>query len=69
MSGTTVIGGGSIGNPGPSWHIFGAGDYNHDGRSDILFQNSSGAVDIWEMNGTSIVQSSLLPNPGPTWHA
>jgi hypothetical protein len=27
----------------------GVGDYNNDSRSDILFQNSSGEVAIWEM--------------------
>jgi hypothetical protein len=63
-----VIGGGSLGNPGPDWHVMGTGDYNQDSRSDILFQNSSGAVSIWEMNGTSVIASSTLSNPGPTWH-
>jgi hypothetical protein len=68
MNGTTVIGSGSAGIPRPSWHVRGVGDYNKDGRSDILFQNCSGVVDIWEMNGTSVVASSSLGNPGPTWH-
>jgi hypothetical protein len=31
-----VIGGGSVANFGPSWHIMGTGDYNSDGRSEIL---------------------------------
>ena len=68
MNGTNVIGGGSLGNPGPSWHVMGVGDYNNDGHSDILWQNSSGEVYIWEMNGTSIVGGGSLGNPGPTWH-
>ena len=68
MNGTTVIGGGSLGNPGPSRDVIGVGDYHNDGRYDILFQNSSGPVDIWEMNGTSVIASSSLGNPGPTWH-
>ena len=46
----------------------GTGDYNQDGRTDILFQNSSGAVSIWEMNGTSVIGGGNLGNPGPTWH-
>jgi len=68
MNRTNTIGGGAVANPDPSWHVMGVGDYNKDGRSDILFQNSSGAVDIWEMNGTSIIASTNLGNPGPTWH-
>ena len=46
----------------------GAGDYNKDDRSDILFQNSSGAVAVWEVSGTTITHASTLANPGPTWH-
>jgi hypothetical protein len=47
----------------------GTGDYNNDGKSDILWQNSSGAVAIWEMNGTNILAAATIANPGPTWHA
>lgn len=61
-----MIGGGSVGNPGPSWHVMGIGDYNNDGKSDILLQSSSGDVAIWEMDGTSVIGSASLANPGPT---
>jgi hypothetical protein len=60
--------GGSIGNPEPDWHIVGTGDFNHDGKSDVLWQNSSGAVSVWEMNGTSLSAAAILANPGPTGH-
>jgi hypothetical protein len=53
LNGTTLIVAASLGNPGPSWHIISVGDFNHDGRSDILWQNSSGEAAIWEMNGTT----------------
>jgi hypothetical protein len=56
------------GNPGPSRHIIGTGDFNHDGFSDILWQNDDGSVAIWEMCGTNIIESSILANPGATWH-
>jgi hypothetical protein len=46
----------------------GVGDYNGDGKSDILWQNSSGEVGIWAMNGTSVISTASLANPGPTWH-
>ena len=55
-----------VATPGPGWHVIGTGDYS--GRSDILFQNTSGAVDIWEMSGTSVLASNSLGNPGPTRH-
>jgi hypothetical protein len=42
----------------------GAGDFNGDGRSDILFQNASGEVDVWLTSGTSVLSSTSLSNPG-----
>ena len=46
----------------------GTGDYNGDSHSDILWQNSSGEVVVWEMNGTGVIGTGSLGNPGPTWH-
>ena len=37
--------------PMPSWRATGAGDFNGDGRSDILWQGPNGQVQIWYMNG------------------
>jgi hypothetical protein len=66
-----VIGSTLVGpNPGPSWHAVGTGDFNGDGHSDILFQNTNGQAAIWEMNGTNVIGSALAgPNPGTSWHA
>ena len=69
MNGATMIAGADIGNPGPSWHARGTGDFNGDGFADILWQNSSGAVAIWEMNGATPLATTIIGNPGPTWHA
>ena len=54
--GEHLKGGGPVSpNPGPSWHAIGTGDFNGDGLSDMLFQNtSSGQVSIWEMNGNNV---------------
>jgi FG-GAP repeat len=43
-------------------------DFNGDGKSDILWENDSGEVAVWELNGTSVIGSASLANPGPTWH-
>jgi uncharacterized repeat protein (TIGR03803 family) len=71
MDGTTRTGGGAISpNPGTSWRAVGTGDFNHDGLSDILWQNADGQASIWEMNGnTRIGGGTAGPNPGPTWKA
>ena len=56
MSGTNIVGGGPVSpNPGPSWTEVGTGDFNDDGLSDILWQNTNtDQVSIWEMNGKLI---------------
>ncbi len=69
MNGTNVIGSAVVGpNPGPSWKAIGTGDFNGDGHSDILFQNTNGQVAIWEMNGTNVIGAAVVGlNPGPSW--
>ena len=56
-------------NPGPSWHIKARGDFNGDGKSDLLWQNDDGTPAIWLMNGTNAVSvgASAHSNPGPSW--
>ena len=50
--------------------MVGTGDFNGDGNSDILLQNTNGQLAIWEMNGlTPIHQNPLSFNPGPSWKA
>jgi hypothetical protein len=68
ISGTNVIASGSVGNPGPSWQVMGTGGYNGAGQDDILFQNTNGAVAVWQVNGTHIISSASLANPRSTWH-
>jgi VCBS repeat protein len=54
---------------GASWKAIGTGDFNGDGKADILLQNSDGMPQIWAMNGTTVTSSTILPSPGPNWHA
>jgi beta-glucanase (GH16 family) len=45
-------------------------DFNGDGHSDILWQNTNGQAAIWEMNGTNVIGNSMVgANPGPSWKA
>jgi hypothetical protein len=71
MNGTNVISEANVGaNPGPSWKLIGTGDFNGDGKSDLLWQNTDGQPAIWEMNGTNVISAANVgANPGPSWLA
>ncbi|MEH2084986.1 MAG: cadherin-like domain-containing protein, partial [Nostoc sp.] len=53
----------------PNWQIVGTGDFNKDGKSDILWRNvQSGENVIWQMNGFSVQASQLLTQvKDPNW--
>lgn len=60
----------------PKWRVAGTGDYNGDGKVDILFQfkNPGGASDgdlaVWYMDGVNLTLGTLLSpqNPGAGWN-
>ncbi len=54
---------------GPTGAIVGTGDFNGDGKADILWQDTSGNVAIWEMDGTSVLNqnSSFVANVSSQW--
>jgi hypothetical protein len=64
-----LLTGGALSNPGPSWHAVGAGDFNADGKADILWQNNDGTPAVWLMDGVNVATlGPALSNPGATWH-
>ena len=40
-----------LGNPGASWVTQDLGDFNGDGKTDILWRNTNGEVGLWLSNG------------------
>lgn len=58
------------------WHVVGAADFNHDGKTDLLLRNDDGRVDEWLIgspNATIVdvpdapFTPSLSINPGVAW--
>ena len=58
----------SYNNPGAGWTVFGTGDFNGDGRDDVLWRNANGDVTSWlgQING-NFVGSAAFNNPGGGW--
>ena len=44
-------------------------DFYGIGSSGLLFGNSSGEADTWELNGTAVIGGGSIGNPGPSWRA
>ncbi len=65
MNGTNLISSSAL-NPSrvadTAWKPVGTGDFNNDGKTDILWRHDSGYVSVWLMNGTNLISSTLL-NP------
>ncbi|HWB50485.1 MAG TPA: hypothetical protein VG651_15350 [Stellaceae bacterium] len=68
MSGTSIVGGGVIGNPGPGFQFAGIADLNGDNKSDIVFKSTSGGYASWHLNDTQVIGGSPnIGNPGTNW--
>jgi ELWxxDGT repeat protein len=72
--GGDVTSGGAAIRPDASWSIAGVGDFNHDGKADILWRNANGSLAMWLMNGTTISSSGSITfngavvAPDASWH-
>jgi hypothetical protein len=54
-TGTTITQGAVVATPVPDWKVVGAGDYNGNGRGDLLLWNpTTNGVAQWQMNGVII---------------
>ena len=50
-----MSGQGSPGWASTDWTIVGVGDFNGDGKADILWRHTSGTMSLWLLDGTTII--------------
>jgi hypothetical protein len=60
---------GAPGSSNPNYHVVGVGDFNRDGKPDLLFQSAiDGQLVVWYMNGNNYAGgSALLRYPNSGW--
>ncbi|MBR0756673.1 M10 family metallopeptidase C-terminal domain-containing protein [Bradyrhizobium jicamae] len=71
MNGGQVTSNVTIGtiNAAGGWHLEDTGDYNGDGKTDLLFLNDgTGGVAVWQMNGTQVVASPQVGTMASGFH-
>jgi hypothetical protein len=67
MQGASVLQSEGIGDVGPNWTVAETGDFNGDGKSDILWHDTSGNIAMWYMNGTAVSQSVRAGSTSLAW--
>jgi len=53
------------------WHVVGTGDFNGDGRDDVLWRNTNGQISDWlgQANGGFLLNDDIaLTNVATSWH-
>jgi hypothetical protein len=66
MNGNLVSQQGDIGAMPAAWSVVGQRDFNGDGKAGILWQNTSGELQIWFMNGLQVSSKATLASKAPT---
>lgn len=58
--GQTLLSGDNIAKAGSGWSVAGIGDFDGDGKSDLLWRDGSGHVAIWEMDGATFLRGDTV---------
>ena len=68
-AGQTLLSGDGIAKAESGWTVAGIGDFDGDGKSDLLWRDGSGHVAIWEMDGAGFLRGDTVSVISPDWSA
>ena len=68
--GFTINDGAALQSVPVSWHVVGTGDFNGDGKSDLLWRNDNGAMGTWSGTAASgfVINQSTVRVIDGSWH-
>ncbi len=72
MNGTSLVAGALLDPRSPgdrNWRVSAIGDFDRDGKDDLLFQHTDGTLAVWYLDGLKLRSGALLNpgNPGEGW--
>jgi hypothetical protein len=65
MNGATVSSAGGIGSVPSTWSIAGTGDFDGDGKTDLLWRDTLGNTAIWFMSGVQVASTASVATSRP----
>ena len=67
MDGPQVASAGTFNNVPTTFAVAVTGDFDCDGKSDILWRDTNGDMSVWFMNGTLISSAAAVGNIATSW--
>ena len=70
MNGMVLASGGAVAGGAvvlTDWQIAGVGDFGGDGKSDILWQHTSGQLSMWQMDGSTLASAGAVVSIPTDW--
>ncbi len=67
MNGTALTSGAGLLNAGSGWTTTHTGDFNGDGKADLVFLHTDGRIALWLMNGTTLTAGAGVTDAGTGW--